>query len=166
MTEMPSRATSTSAQSESEIGFGRCGERVANVPRGWSSRKRVDRVRPADGFVQVRDHPDVGEAVEIGEAAAMGLREHDPRWAGVVRRGLQRHAVEGGVGRADMPDRLVVDRASPALVEERLDEGARRPRAREAPDGDGAVEARGLGNPHRKSGLAPGEEIELSAQQR
>ena len=155
-TEIPSGATSTSAQSESEIGFGRCGERVANVPRGLIVQERVDRVGPADGLVQVRDHPDVREAVEVDEAAAMRLGEHDPRRARTSSAaGCSGIPSSEAWAELTMPDRLVVDRAL---------RRARRaaPRRRRAPParsisrqiGDGAVEALGLGDPLRESALA------------
>jgi hypothetical protein len=48
--------------------------------------------------VQVREHPDVREAVEVVEAAAMWLENVDAGVAARVRDRLQRHAVEVGMG--------------------------------------------------------------------
>ena len=154
-----------SVQSESEIGLGRWGERVANVPRGWSSRNGST-VGPADGLVEVGDDPDVREAVQVGETRAVWAGQDDARRAGVVGCRLQRHALERGVGGADVADRLVVERFAAALVEERLDERARCPCGREAPDRDGSLEAGAVGDPIGEGQFAARQDVELSAEER
>ena len=96
--------------SESPIGFGRRGERVANVPcDAVVEEGRTDESQPS-ALVQVREHPDVGEAVEVGEAAAVRLGDLDRRLAARVRHRLERHAVELRVRGGDVADRSVDDR--------------------------------------------------------
>ena len=96
---------------------------------------------PADDLVQMREHPDVGEAIEIRETAAVGLEDLDRRRAAVVGHRLEWHAVEIDVRRGNAPDRSVDDRLDPPLVERGLNEGQRCAAVREAPEGERAVES-------------------------
>ena len=77
---------------------------------------------PAHDLVEVRDDPDVGEAVEIREASTVRTRDLDRRRAPRVGDWLQRHPVQLGVRRADVPDRAVDDRFDDATVEQAFDE--------------------------------------------
>src|SRR6476619_7980690 len=75
---------------------------------------------PPDDFVEVGDHPYVGEAVEIREASTVRARDLDRRRAARVSNCLQRHPVHLGVRRADVSDRAVDDRLDGTTVEQSL----------------------------------------------
>ena len=102
-----------------------------------------DRVVPAGGLVEMRQHPEVREACHVAEGSSMGLGDVDPRRPGVVGDRLQRHALQRSVRRADAADRGVDDRLGHPPVAQRLDEGERRPRAREAPERERRLEPLG-----------------------
>ena len=158
-------STATTSASESPSGFGRRGERVANVPRGSSSRNagtvssqpvvswRCASTQTCEKPATSRRLPRCGSVISIREGP------------GVVGDRLQGHPVQRGVRGADAADRRVHDRLRDAPVAERLDERERRPRGREAPEREGRVEPLRGRRARLEISLRPGEERGLGREQ-
>jgi hypothetical protein len=105
--------------------------------------ERRDGRIPARRLVQVREHPEVREAFEVVEAAAVRLEHLDPRLAARVRDRLEGHAVEVRVRRGDEADRAVDDRLDGSPVEQGLDERQCGTDDREAPEDERPLELGG-----------------------
>ena len=120
--------------------FGRRGERVANVPRGSSSRNagtvssqpvvswRCASTQTCEKPATSRRLPRCGSVISIREG---------PASSAIGCRGMP---VQRAVRGADAADRRVDDRLRDPPVAERLDERERRPRGRETPEREGRLE--------------------------